>query len=69
MRLGTREREFVHVLAMGIWRLVLMPIVKVQAVDVVDERFGRCVLGQDQRVVLDLDMIDFRLARSVLDAN
>ena len=57
VRLGTRIRQFVDGLAVGIERLVLGPVVEIQAIDVVDKGLGRRVLGQNQRVILDLDVI------------
>ena len=57
VRLGTRIRQFVDGLAVGIERLVLGPVVEIQAINVVDKGLGRRALGQNRRVILDLDVI------------
>ena len=57
MRLCTRKRHFDDGLTERIERFVLLPIVETEAIDVIDEGFSRSVLGQDQGMIIKLDMI------------
>ena len=57
VRLGTRIRQFVDGLAVGIECLVFGPVVEMKPIDVVNEGLGGGVLREYQRVILDLDVI------------
>jgi hypothetical protein len=58
VRLRARIGHFDDRLAFGIERHVLVPVVEGEPVHVVDEGLGRHVVGQDQRVVVHLDVIE-----------
>ena len=57
MRLRARVGQFGHMLSIWIQRYMLGPIVEMQPIDVINKGFGRRVLGQDERVILHLDVI------------
>jgi len=57
MRLGARIGQLIYRFAVRKERLMLRPVVEVQAVDVVDERLRRRAFRKDQRMVVEFDVI------------
>ncbi len=55
--LGARIGEFDDGAPIGIKRFMLLPIVEIHAIHIVHESLGGRVLGQDQRVVVEFDVI------------
>ena len=51
------DRASPRAVSVRIERFVLGPVVEGEPIDVVDEGFRRRVLGEDQRVIVELDMI------------
>ena len=64
-RLGSRIWHLDNRLAFGIERLVLGPVVEGEAFDIINERFRRRVLGEDQRVFVQLDVIVSECLRGI----
>ena len=56
-RLGARILHFGNGFSVRVERLVFVPIVERKPVDIVDERLGRHAFGQDQRMIIEFDVV------------
>ena len=65
MGLGARIGQLRHFLAIGEQSFVFSPIVKRQAIDIIDKGFRRRIFSEDQRMIVEFDMISGRYARHV----